>query len=410
MKCTGKEWDTCRVEKMGCPGCYYTDEIYEKYNKRSDSMSRKLASVQTVKAIKPIEGADRIEVVQILGWNCVAKKGEFKEGDMVIYFEIDSLLPDVPAFEWLKGSSWSQKLNKYKISTHKFRNQISQGLVIPISQLKELYKQINPNGEYETYVNEIMIPTEGDDLTELLNIEKYEPPVSNGPLGDLIHHEWYVPKTDEERIQVCAENVLPEYVESEQDDWYASIKLDGCSCTAGLFDDAFLIGGRNQFYKDENMYTTTVKKYISEEKLKEYQEKTGMYVVFQGELCGPGIQSNRLGLSEKDWFIFNVFTSETGAMDSYTKCDLMSMLMICDYFGLKHVPIIEKENKFNFKTGDNVDTIVDNLLSYVDSFKYRTYFGDAAPSQIAEGVVFRMNNMTNSFKVVSNKFLLKGGE
>lgn len=403
MKCTGKEWDTCRVEKMGCPGCYYTDEIYEKYNKRSDSMSRKLASVQTVKAIKPIEGADRIEVVQILGWNCVARKGEYQVGDAVVYFEIDSLLPDIPAFEFLKGSSWSQKLNKYKISTHKFRGQISQGLVIPYTQLEEIEIQIR--GGYKENGWDI-----GDDLTEWLQIEKYEPPVSNGPLGDLIHHEWYVPKTDEERIQVCAENVLPEYVESEQDDWYASIKLDGCSCTAGLFDDAFLIGGRNQFYKDENMYTTTVKKYISEEKLKEYQEKTGMYVVFQGELCGPGIQSNRLGLSEKDWFIFNVFTSETGVMDSYTKCDLMSMLMICDYFGLKHVPIIEKENKFNFKTGDNVDTIVDNLLSYVDSFKYRTYFGDAAPSQIAEGVVFRMNNMTNSFKVVSNKFLLKGGE
>ena len=413
MKCTGKEWDTCRVEKMGCPGCYYTDEIYEKYNKRRGNMSRKLASVQTVKAIKPIEGADKIEIVQILGWNCVAKKGEYQVGDKVIYFEIDSLLPDIPMLEWLKGSSWSQKLNKYKISTHKFRGQISQGLVMPISDFPKLLEQtmqlINPTAYVAGAVG-LEYLEEGMDLTEVLNIEKYEPPVSNGPLGDLISHEWYVPKTDEERIQVCAEDVLPKYVESEQDDWYASIKLDGCSCTAGLFDDAFLIGGRNQWYKDENMYTTTVKKYISEEKLKEYQEKTGMYVVFQGELCGPGIQSNRLGLSEKDWFIFNVFTSETGAMDSYTKCDLMSMLMICDYFGLKHVPIIEKENKFNFKTEDSVDTIVDNLLSYVDGFKYRTYFGDAAPSQIAEGVVFRMNDMTNSFKVVSNKFLLKGGE
>ena len=26
MKCTDKEWQHCRVEKMGCPGCYY-DEI-----------------------------------------------------------------------------------------------------------------------------------------------------------------------------------------------------------------------------------------------------------------------------------------------------------------------------------------------------------------------------------------------
>ena len=171
--------------------------------------------------------------------------------------------------------------------------------------LEELDRQIHGREE--------IIPiayVEGSDLTEILNIEKYEPPVSNGPLGDLIHHEWYIPKTDEERIQVCAEDVLPIYLQNPH--WYATIKLDGCSCTAGLFDDAFLIGGRNQFYKDENMYTTTVKKYISEEKLKEYRDRTGVYVALQGELCGPGIQSNRLGLAEKDWFIFNVFISTTG--------------------------------------------------------------------------------------------------
>ena len=728
-------------------------------------MSRKLASVQRIKAIKPIEGADRIEIVQVLNWDCVASKGQYKIGDMVIYFEIDSLLPDIPTFEFLKGSSWSQKLNKYKIRTQKFRGQISQGLVIPVSQLKEIYQQINPKEDYYP-----MNYTEGADLTELLRIEKYEPPVSNGPLGDIIQHEWYVPKTDECfagktlidteqgklpiskivneklkvnvkswnetenkieykpvigyfkkenntdtlmitsvtslgrrtnniicttnhpfytaegikcakdltlsdvfyrndiklsnlnkevllgtllgdscfhndktegsnysvscsqgekqlsyllykqkllsnilhstninksisgyntsnnvhsfhtkafteltnfiekfclknnkkyitelwannltplslaiwymddgtisigkgsiyiriatnaysleeqnnlinalyynynihanvhldkrsntyflsmrthdaynfckliapyvindmnyklpkdlqilnkkeivndlknisyglveskitriqatscktvyniqvkdnenyfangvlthncRIQTCAENVLPEYMKSEQGDWYASVKLDGTSCTAGLFEDGFLIGGRNQWYKDENMYTTTVKKYITEEKLKAYQEATGMYVVFQGELCGPGIQCNRLGLKEKDWFIFNVFTSDTGKMDSYTKCDLLNMLNICEYFGLKTVPLIPAEAKFNFKVEDNIDKTVEDLLSYVDGIKYRTFFEDASPNQIAEGLVFRFNDMTNSFKVISNKFLLKGGE
>ena len=367
-------------------------------------MSRKLASVQKIKVVKPIEGADRIEIVQVLNWDCVASKGEYQVGDMVIYFEIDSLLPDIPAFEFLKGSSWSQKLNKYKIRTHKFRGQISQGLVIPIRQLTEIYNQINKSAlssiDYD----------EGDDLTALLKIEKYEPPVSNGPLGDIINHEWYVPKTDEERIQVCAENVLPEYMKSEQGDWYTSVKLDGTSCTAGLFEDAFLIGGRNQWYKDDNMYTTTVRKYITEEKLRAYQETTGMYVVFQGELCGPGIQCNRLGLKEKDWFIFNVFTSDTGKMDSYTKCDLLNMLNICEYFGLKTVPLIPSGAKFDFKTTTDIDETVENLLKYVDSIKYRTFFDDASPNQIAEGAVFRMNDMSYSFKVISNKFLLKGGE
>lgn len=368
-------------------------------------MGRKLASVQKIKAIRPIEGADRIEVAQVLNWDCVVSKGQYKVGDLVIYFEIDSLLPDIPAFEFLKKSAWSQKLNKYKISTHKFRNQISQGLVIPVSQLREIYNAING-----TSISSIDYD-EGDDLTVLLKIEKYEPPVSNGPLGEIINHEWYVPKTDEERIQVCAENVLPEYINCEQDDWYASIKLDGTSCTAGLFEDAFLIGGRTQWYKDENMYTTTVKKYGDiETKAREYLEATGVYVVFQGELCGPGIQSNKLGLTEKEWFVFNVFVSTTGKYDSYEKLDLVGMLAMCERFGLKHVPLVDEKDKFDFTTTRNIDEIVEALLKYVDNFKYRTYFEDASPNQIAEGLVFRKNDMTNSFKVVSNKFLLKGGE
>ena len=370
-------------------------------------MGRKLASVQKVKAIRPIEGADRIEVVQVLNWDCVASKGQYHVGDLVIYFEIDSLLPDIPAFEFLKKSAWSQKLNKYKISTHKFRNQISQGLVMPITQLREIYNAIN-----RTSISSIDYD-EGDDLTALLKIEKYEPPVSNGPLGEVINHEWYVPKTDEERIQVCAADVLPTYMNSEQGDWYSSIKLDGTSCTAGLFDDAFLIGGRNQFYKDENMYTTTVNKYFkngAKEKFENYKAINGVYVAFQGELCGPGIQGNKLGLKEKEWFIFNAFVSKTGKNGSYVKCDLLYMLKLCEEFGLKHVPLIDAEDKFKFDPVETVDNTVEKLLKYVDDIKYRKYFADASPNQNAEGVVFRTEDMTYSFKVVSNKYLLKGGE
>lgn len=370
-------------------------------------MSRKLASVQTVRAIKPIEGADRIEVVQILNWDCVARKGEYRVGDKVIYFEIDSLLPDIPAFEFLKGSSWSQKLNKYKISTHKFRNQISQGLVMPYDQIKNLMIEIN--GEIDFKIDY----PEGTDLTDLLKIEKYEPPISNGALGDVIRHEWYVPKTDEDRIQVCAIDVLPTYMNSDQDEWYSSVKLDGTSCTAGLFDDAFLIGGRTQFYKDENMYTTTVNKYFkngAKEVFEKYKATHGIYIAFQGELCGPGIQGNKLGLKEKEWFIFNAFTSETGKNGSYIKCNLSHMLKLCEEFGLKHVPIIDVKDQFKFNSNETINNSVEMLLKYADNIKYRKYFEDASPNQIAEGVVFRMNDMTNSFKVISNKYLLKGGE
>lgn len=380
-------------------------------------MGRKLASIQRIKAINPIEGADKIEVAQVLNWECVVSKGAYNVGDLVLYFEIDSLLPDIEAFSFLKGSSWSQKLNKYKISTHKFLNQISQGLVMSTEQLKVVFKQIRYSQVLESspnmipYPDNILNPVEGDDLTDALMIEKYEPPVSNGSLGEILNHEWYIPKTDEERIQVCAETVLPEYMKSEPGDWYATIKLDGCSCTAGLFDDAFLIGGRNQFYKDENMYTTTVKKYGDlENKLKEYQLINGVYVAFQGELCGPGIQGNKLGLEEKEWYIFNAFMSKTGKNGSYVKCETLRLRKLCEEFGLKMVPVIADEDKFDFTATTDVDKTVDNLLEYVDNIEYKDYFGTAVAGQLAEGVVFRKDDMTYSFKVVSNKYLLKGGE
>lgn len=378
-------------------------------------MSRKLASVQKIKAIHPIEGADKIELVQVLNWDCVAKKGEFKEGDIVLYFEIDSMLPEIPMLEWLRNSSWSQKEQRYKIKTHKFRDQISQGLVVPISQLKQFYDEVvkKSSGVIESivYPRCICAPREGDDLTDVLEVEKYEPPVSNGPLGNIFHHEWYIPKTDEERIQVCAEDVLPEYLDCEQDEWYASIKLDGTSCTVGLFDDAFLIGGRNYWYTDDNMYTSTVKTYGDmEQKLKDYLEKYGEYIALQGELCGPGIQGNKLGLDTKRWFIFNVFASPTGKNGSYKKCDLLKMFDVCARLKLLTVPIIPYSMKFDFTKMDSIDETVTALLNYVDNLKYRTFFPDASPKQIAEGAVFRKNDMSKSFKVVSNKYLLKGGE
>ena len=108
--------------------------------------------------------------------------------------------------------------------------------------------------------------------------------------------------------------------------------------------------------------------------------------------------------------MFNAFVSKTGKNDEYVKCDLLYMLKLCEDFGFKHVPLIDAEDKFDFKATTDIDETVSNLLKYVDDIKYRKYFEDASPNQIAEGVVFRTEDMTHSFKVVSNKFLLKGGE
>lgn len=69
-------------------------------------MGRKLASIQRIYKIEPIEGADRIELAYVLGWQCVVNKGQFNVGDLAVYFEIDSFLPIRPDFEFLRNSSY----------------------------------------------------------------------------------------------------------------------------------------------------------------------------------------------------------------------------------------------------------------------------------------------------------------
>ena len=111
---------------------------------------RKLVSIQEIKDIKPIENADKIEVVKVLGWNVVVKKDEFKIGDKIVYAEIDSLFPEKEEFEFLRD-------RHFRIRTIRLRGQVSQGICFPMDIL--------PEGNYEI----------GDDVTKILGVTKYEP-------------------------------------------------------------------------------------------------------------------------------------------------------------------------------------------------------------------------------------------
>ena len=77
---------------------------------------RKLASIQKIKALEPIPNADAIEKATVLGWQLVVKKGEFEVGDLCVYCEIDSVMPNRPEFEFLKP-------RKMRIRTLRLRGQ-----------------------------------------------------------------------------------------------------------------------------------------------------------------------------------------------------------------------------------------------------------------------------------------------
>lgn len=105
---------------------------------------RKLASIQRIWKIEPIEGADKIELAYVLGWQCVVNKGQFKPMDLAVYFEIDSFLPIIPEFEFLRSSSYRKTDvmgEGFRLKTMRFRGQISQGLLLPICHT-HLYSKI----------------------------------------------------------------------------------------------------------------------------------------------------------------------------------------------------------------------------------------------------------------------------
>lgn len=342
---------------------------------------RKLASIQVVNEIRPIENADAIECVVILGWTVVAKKGEFKVGDKCVFFEIDSILPNEEKYSFL---DYKEEYNGYRLKTVRLRGQLSQGLALPIN-IFDIAEDIEV----------------GTDLTEQLKIRKYEPPVPEETGAKSSSRVWEIPKTDEERYQSN-----PELVNAlKGKEYYASVKLDGTSTTIILNineDDEPEVNvcGRNTCYieNENNKYWAVTMKYSMKEKILDYYNKTGKRLAFQGELIGPKIQGNKMGLTENDLYIFNVWMAD--GKQPFEKCDLDTSIKITKELGFNFVPI-ELTGIFEYSTED---------LQGLTDLPYNKYFSNAKPSQNIEGLVFRSKDMKVSFKVVSNKFLLKGGE
>ena len=337
---------------------------------------RKLASIQTVKYIKPIPDADNIETVAILGWECVSKKNEFKEADKCVYFEIDSLLPEIPEFEFLRKSCWNPTFNKFRLKTVKLRKQLSQGLALPLSLFPSLI-------DLEV----------GTDVTELLGIEKYEPPIPAQIAGDVRSFSWTISKTDEARVQLDEEYKFIESLTGKP--YYISLKLDGTSSTFLIDqDDVYHVCGRNYSYKEDpnHSFWDISKRYNIEKGLRELREE-GTYLAIQGEICGPGIQKNPLGLKLVDLFIFNVID-----MKSNTRLCLDNAIEITNKLGLKFVPLIEQGDGFAYNQYE--------LLEEAKG-KYYNFFETAKPSQDIEGIVIRSLCGEISFKAINNDFLLK---
>lgn len=331
-------------------------------------MERVLVSVRTIGEVSPIPKADRLEVVKVDGWKVVAKKGEFKEGDLCRFFEIDSFVPhDFAPFLTPEGQhpKTFEGVEGQRLRTIKLRGQISQGLVMPIEEGEQL----------------------GDDLTEKLGVLKWEAPANKiqqaNAKGNFPH---FLRKTDQNRVQNIFPEIkgLPDYFTFE-----LSEKLDGSSITAYKYQGVFGVCSRNLELKvdEPSTFVDTAKKYKLDETLPEG------YAI-QGELVGKNIQGNAYGIDGYKIYAYNVFDiGDQVYLSPYQAREF------CNNLAIDYVPVLLQ----SYPKDDC--TSVDWLLELAEG-----------KSRIAEGVereglVFKSNHLVDgdvfSFKAISNKWLLK---
>ena len=335
---------------------------------------RKLATIRKVSEIVPIEKADKIELARIDGWQCVVKINEFHPDDLGVYFEIDSFLPaSDQRYSFLEKEFRNDTDGNRgaRLRTKKLRGVLSQGLLMPLS----LFPEISSSKE-------------GDDVTEMLNILKYEPPIPAQLAGTIKGlFPSFIPKTDQERIQN-----LPNLV-SDEDDYEITIKLDGSSMTAYHYNGEFGVCSRNLDLKEDD--TNSFWKIANQYLLKEYLPLMGNFAI-QGELIGEGIQKNPEKLSGRDFYLFDVWNIDT--RKQLNPVERVSFLETLKQLGceIKMVPVLD------IQSPKSLGGTMEALLSYAE--------GPSLNNDNREGLVFKKLSDGSSFKVISNKYLLSGGE
>ncbi|MGV9203524.1 MAG: RNA ligase (ATP) [Promethearchaeia archaeon] len=329
----------------------------------------KLASIEKIQSLEEIENADLLLKARVLGWQVVVRKDDgFQVGDLCVYVQVDSVLPEREDFEFLKSKN-------YRIRTIKLRGTISHGIVF---KLDVLPPEIRDKAE------------EGMDVTEILGVEKYEKPMPVRLDGEFLgNFPAQIPKSDEFRIQA-----VPEVLQRHQGEkFYITEKLDGTSATFFFLNGEFGVCSRNkQLARDkENSFWRIAIEEMIEEKLK----NIGRNLAIQGELIGKGINRNNYELSRHELYIFNAYDIDTKTYLNYN--DLVNLVKELD---LKTVPVINDAFR--------LDHTVSELEEIVEG---KSKLNPAIPR---EGIVVRSLTESSdeeigrlSFKVINSEYELE---
>lgn len=399
------------------------------------TQQRELAYVVQIDEIRPIEGYDRVEHARVGGWWVIVKKNQFQVGDLAIYIEVDSKVPETEVFEFLAKRN-------YKVKTLKMCKVISQGLLMHPHDF---------NWEIEVD-NSIWVPEDGDHgrynlgdfLTEKLGItyadaednkrkansaDKYKLMAQRRP--DIFRKSWarwmmrrewgkkimffffgkkkdkkngwpaWVVKTDEERCQ----NMPWLFPGDPKEEWIATEKIDGTSTTFTMKGYGkkreFYICSRNvvfdkpdkKCFYETNVYTEMAEKYNIEKVMAYIMDgnKGEMeYLIIQGETYGEGIQKRDYHMKEHCFMAFNlIYKMKNAAPVRLNPVQMTSSLLP---HGIPCVPIVSE--KFIIPETCEELLIMAEGESIIDG-------------GMREGLVFRSADGVKSFKAVSNPFLLK---
>jgi RNA ligase (TIGR02306 family) len=342
-------------------------------------MTRKLATVRKIDEIRPITGADIIECAVIGGWQVVVKRGEFTVGDLVVYLEIDSWVPTELAPFLSKGGEPKEfnGVRGERLRTVKLRGTTSQGLLLPMSVLNWNTDSID--------VDDI-----GLDVSDELGVQKWEAPVPAQLAGDVEGpFPTEIPRTDQERIQNLVEE-LKVWQDNPQFTWECTEKLDGSSMTVFVIDDRAGVCSRNWALKETE--GNSLWRVARREGLIDKIRSTGRNLALQGEIIGEGIQKNSYGIRGQDFRLFDIYDIDRG--EYMTPLERRTFAETHD---IAHVPVVATEMV--------ITEFVPGLLTMADGKSVLNV------KTAREGLVFKCNTFGGpSFKSISNKWLLNGGE
>lgn len=291
----------------------------------------KLATIQRIHSIQPHPNADTLSIAKIIEWPVVVKKNEYKEGELVIFISIDSVVPkENPYFSFMERQH-------YRVWNAKFRKAPSQGLVCPLSilpkymtwEIKSLIHDENGKLKEEDFPIK-----EGSDVTDELGIIKYEKPLDVSMCGDAKggFPTHLIPITDEDNL-LNNPDTLNEFMGEK---CYLTVKADGSSLTVIYHDNEVHVCSRRLEQKEGTGFWKIAEKYDLPNKLK---AQMALNIAIQAEACGGKIQGNPLGLSEPCMFVFNVKDISTGKWYGWEEiksiCSLFkipSVILVCEPF------------------------------------------------------------------------------